>query len=259
MQSALYVSLSAQVSIEKRLETIANNMANMKTAGFRADAVKFEAALSRAASQPVAFSSAGDNFITRKPGSVTQTGNTLDVAIIGNTTGNSLTLGSTAATGGTWMAFSGPAGTVYTRDGRMQISSTGELQTVNGFPVLDAGGSPILVDPDAGPLTIGRNGTISQGTNQVGVLGLFNIPADAKLERFANSGVIPDRAATTVIDFAYAGFQQGYAEGSNVDPLQEMTQLMTATRAFQSVSAVIEGSEGTMQNAIRSLGEPSKS
>jgi flagellar basal-body rod protein FlgF len=257
MQSALYVSLSAQVSIEKRLETIANNMANMKTAGFRADAVKFEAALSRAATQPVAFSTPGDNFINRKPGSVTQTGNTLDVAVIGNTTGN--TLGGTATTGGTWMAFSGPAGTVYTRDGRMQISSSGELQTVTGFPILDAGGSSILVDPDAGPVTIGRNGTIAQGTNQVGVLGLFNIPADSKLERFGNSGVVPDRAATTVIDFTYAGFQQGYVEGSNVDPLQEMTQLMSATRAFQSVSAVIEGSEGTMQNAIRSLGEPSKS
>src|SRR4051794_12491032 len=136
MQSALYVSLSAQVSIEKRLETIATNMANMKTAGYRADAVKFEAAMSRAAAQPVAFSSAGDNFINRKPGSVAQTGNTLDVAVIGNTTGN--TLGGTAATGGTWMAFAGPAGTVYTRDGRMQISSTGELQTVTGFPILDA-------------------------------------------------------------------------------------------------------------------------
>ena len=90
MQSALYVSLSAQVSIEKRLETIANNMANMKTAGFRADAVKFEAAMSRAATQPVAFSSPGDNFISRKPGSVTQTGNTLDVAVVGNTTENAL-------------------------------------------------------------------------------------------------------------------------------------------------------------------------
>ena len=47
MQSALYVSLSAQVTLEKRLETIANNMANMKTSGFRADAVKFDTMLSR--------------------------------------------------------------------------------------------------------------------------------------------------------------------------------------------------------------------
>ena len=103
MQSALYVSLSAQVSLEKRLETIANNMANMKTAAFRADAVKFETALSRAASQPVAFSSPGDNFISRKPGGITQTGNSLDVAVAGNSTGN--TLDVTVATGDTWMGF----------------------------------------------------------------------------------------------------------------------------------------------------------
>jgi flagellar basal-body rod protein FlgF len=242
MQSALYVSLSAQVTLEKRLETIANNLANMKTTGFRADAVKFETAMSRAAAQPVAFATPGDNFISRKPGSVTRTENSLDVAVIGNT----------------WMGFAGPAGTVYTRDGRMQINGNGELQTVAGFSVLDAGGAPITIEPEAGPVTIGRNGTITQGTNQVGQLGLFEIPAAAKLERFANSGVIPDRAATTAIDFVNTGFQQGYVEGSNVDPLAELTQLMTAQRAFQSVSSLVEGSESTMQNAIRTLGEPSK-
>lgn len=240
MQSALYVSLSGQVALEKRLETIANNMANMKTAAFRADAVKFEAAMSRAAAQPVAFSSAGDNFISRKPGAITQTGNNLDVAVVGDT----------------WMGFVGPAGNVYTRDGRMQIASNGELQTVAGYPVLDAGGTPIIVDPDGGPLTIARNGTISQGVNQVGVLGLYEIPNDAKLERFANSGVVPDRPVATVIDFTKTGFQQGFVEGSNVDAMTEMTQLITVSRAFQSVSSVIENSEGTLQNAIRSLGEP---
>ncbi|MEH2473753.1 flagellar basal-body rod protein FlgF [Nitrobacteraceae bacterium AZCC 2161] len=257
MQSALYVSLSAQVSIEKRLETIANNMANMKTAAFRADAVKFESAMSRAASQPVAFASPGENFISRKAGSVTQTGNSLDVAVAGNSSpllGDPLNPGNT-----TWMAFAGPGGPVYTRDGRMQITNTGELQTLTGYPVLDSGGTPVTIDADAGPISIARNGTITQGTNQVGVLGLFDIPADAKLQRFANSGVIPDRPATATLDFVNTGFQQGYVEGSNVDPLLELTQMMTAQRAFQGVSSLIESSEGTMQNAIRTLGEPSKS
>jgi len=242
MQSALYVSLSAQVALEKRLETIANNLANMKTTGFRADAVKFETAMSRAATQPVAFASSGENFISRKPGGVTRTQNSLDVAIVGNS----------------WMSFNGPAGRVYTRDGRMQIAGNGELQTAAGYSVLDAGGMPIILDPEGGPPTITRNGTIAQGPNQVGVLGLFDIPASARLERFGNSGVIPDRAASPVIDFLQTGFQQGFVEDSNVDSMSELTQLMTASRAFQSVSSLIDGSESTMQNAIRSLGEPTK-
>ncbi|MGP9813387.1 flagellar basal-body rod protein FlgF [Rhodopseudomonas sp. NSM] len=242
MQSALYVSLSGQVAIEKRLETIANNMANMKTAAFRADAVKFETALSRAGTQPVAFSSSGNNFISRKAGGVTQTGNNLDVAVVGDT----------------WLGFTTPSGPAYTRDGRLQIGTNGELQTVAGYPALGAGGTPIIVDPDGGPLTIARNGTISQRNLQVGVLGLFDIPADARLQRFANSGVIPDRPATAVIDFTRTGFQQGFVEASNVDALSEMTALITVSRAFQGVSSMIENSEGTLQNAIRSLGEPAK-
>lgn len=240
MQSALYVSLSAQVAIEKRLETIANNLANMKTAGFRADAVKFETAMSRAAAQPVAFSSSGENYISRKPGSLTKTGNSLDVGIVGNT----------------WLGFNGPNGPVYTRDGRMQLGPSGELQTLNGYPVLDAGGTPIIADAEGGPLTIARNGIIMQGTNQVGTLGLFEIPADAKLERYGNSGVIPNRPATQVVDFLNTGFEQGYVEDSNVDPMMELVQMMTASRAFQGVSSLIENSEGTLQNAVRTLGEP---
>lgn len=242
MQSALYVSLSAQVALDKRMETIANNLANMKTAGFRADAVKFESAMSRAASQPVAFAASGENYISRKPGSVTRTENTLDVAVVGSS----------------WMAFNGPNGPVYTRDGRMQLAGGGELQTVSGFPVLDSGGMPIIIDPEGGPPTITRNGSIMQGNNQVGVLGLYEISPAARLERFGNSGVIPDRAATPVVDFLNTGFQQGFVEDSNVDSLSELTQLINATRSFQSVTSLIEGSEGTMQNAIRTLGEPAK-
>ena len=140
----------------------------------------------------------------------------------------------------------------------MQISTNGELQTVTGYPVLDAGGTPILVDPDAGPLTIARNGTISQGTNQVGVLGLFDIPADAKLERFGNSGVIPDRAATAVVDFVGDGFPAGLcrrlqrrpAVGTDADDdrVTRLPERQLADRELRS----------TMQNAIRSLGEPTK-
>jgi flagellar basal-body rod protein FlgF len=242
MQSALYVGLSAQVTMQRRLETIANNVANANTAGFRADAVKFESLLSRTAAHSTAFATAGENYINRSAGGVTRTDSPLDLAVIG--------------TG--WLAFSTPAGVVYTRDGRMQINADGELQTTTGRPILDANGAPIVVDPNGGPITVLADGTITQDDNQMGAIGLFEIPPEAKLTRHDNSGVIPDRPAQPVLDFVNSGVRQGYVEGSNVNPVVEMTKLIMATRMFESASSLIDSSESTLQNAVRTLGEPTR-
>jgi flagellar basal-body rod protein FlgF len=242
MQSALYVGLSAQVALEKRLQTIANNVANVNTAAFRTDVVKFETVLSRAGTSPVAFSSPGDNIISREAGNLSETGNPLDVAVVGQG----------------WLAFAGPSGTVYTRDGRMQIAPNGDLQTLTGFPVVDSGGAQIIVDPSGGPLSIARNGAITQDGNEVGTLGLFNIPADTNLQRYGNSGVVPDGPATAVADFTRDGFRQSYVEGSGANPMMELTRLMSASRAFEGTNSLMESTESSLQNAIRTLGEPAK-
>jgi flagellar basal-body rod protein FlgF len=242
MQSALYVALSAQVALEKRLQTVANNVANVNTAAFRTDVVKFETVLSRAGTSPVAFSSPGDNIISRQTGDLSQTGNPLDVAVIGQG----------------FLAFAGPSGTVYTRDGRLQIASNGDLQTLTGFPVVDPGGAQITVDPSGGPLTISRGGAITQDGNEVGTLGIFNIPADANLDRYGNSGVVPDRPATAITDFTSDGLRQNYVEGSGANPMLELTRLMSASRAFDGTNALVEGSESSLQDAIRTLGDPGK-
>jgi flagellar basal-body rod protein FlgF len=242
MQSALYVGLSAQVALEKRLQTIANNVANVNTSGFRTDVVKFETVLSRAGANPVAFSSPGNNIISREAGNLTETGNPLDVAVAGQG----------------WVAFAGPNGTVYTRDGRLQIAPNGDLQTLTGFPVVDSGGAQITLDPNGGPISIARNGAITQDGNEVGTLGLFDIPADANLERYGNSGVIPDRPATAIVDFTRDGFRQNYVEGSGANPMLELTRLISAQRTFEGTNSLVEGTESSLQNAIRTLGEPGK-
>lgn len=242
MQSALYVGLSAQVALEKRFQTIANNVANVNTSGFRTDVVKFETVLSKAAATPVAFSSPGENIISREAGNITETGNPLDVAVVGQG----------------WIAFAGPNGTVYTRDGRLQLAANGDLQTVSGFPVIDSGGAQISLDPNGGPVSISRSGTITQDNNEIGTIGLFNIPADANLDRYGNSGVTPDRPATAIGDFSRDGFKQGYVEGSSANPMMELTKLMSASRAFDSTNSLIDGTESTLRNAIQTLGDPSK-
>src|SRR6478735_370031 len=105
MQNGIYVALSAQMALQKRLDTIANNVANSGTAGYRAEEVKFETFLSQAGSNPIAFASAGDSYISRQAGELVQTENPLDVAVRGDA----------------WLSIQTPSGPVYTRDGRMRM------------------------------------------------------------------------------------------------------------------------------------------
>lgn len=238
MQSALYVSLSAQVAMEKRLATIAHNVANMATGGFRADEIKFEELLTRAGKDHVSFSSSGQSYISRQAGPLNKTDNPLDVAIQGEG----------------WFAFQGPSGPVYTRDGRFSMNENGDLVTVDGSAVLDAGGAPITLDPALGTPVISRDGTITQGDNQVGILGLFSLDSRSQLTRFGNSGVMSSIPGAVIQDFASNGVQQGFSEGSNVNPVLEMTKMIALQRNFESAATTIQESESALMEAIRTLG-----
>jgi flagellar basal-body rod protein FlgF len=238
MQSGLYVSLSGQVALERRLETIASNVANMNTVGYRADGVSFSTELAKAGDVNVAFASTGSGFISRQNGGLSHTGNPLDLAVQGDG----------------FFAIQTPNGTAYTRDGRLKISDTGQLQTVNGYQLLDAGGAPLGIDPNGGTPNIAADGMISQDGKQLGAVGLYAIPYDAKLTRTVNSGVVPNKPVTPILDFSQNGVIQGATEGSNVNPILEMSKLITVTRTFDSVSAAMSQSESSLQDAIKTLG-----
>lgn len=241
MQSSLYVSLSAQLSLQRRLDTIAANVANTSTAGYRAEEVKFESLLSRTPSDPVAFASIGDTYFSRRSGEFVKTDNLMDVAVQGDA----------------WLAIDTPQGRVYTRDGRMQMTDAGELQTLNGHPILDVGGAPIQLDPAAGPIHVARDGMITQSNRQVSAIGLFTIGANANLTRHENSGVVPDQPATPALDFSTVGIVQGFVERSNVNPVLEMTRLIGVSRAFDAVTAAIAESEASLRDAVKALGSSS--
>ncbi|MCI0737116.1 MAG: flagellar basal-body rod protein FlgF [Beijerinckiaceae bacterium] len=239
MQTGLYVTLSAQAALERRLTTIAANVANQSTPGYRAEEVDFKSLVSRAGDTPVAYVSPGDTYVSRRPGVPLKTDHPLDIAVQGDC----------------WLALKTPSGTtVYTRDGRMQMNPGGELRSINGYPVLDAGNSPITVDPAAGPVTIARDGMISQGSRQIGAVGLFRLDKTATLRRYDNSSVVSDKPAAPALDFTRNSISQGYVEGSNVNPIMEMAKLITISRTFESISSAIEGSENSLKQAIKILG-----
>lgn len=241
MQSALYVALSAQVALSNRLETVSRNISNMNTSGYRADEIKFSELVSKAGQDKVAYASTGEMFISRQFGGLTKTDNPLDVAIEGEA----------------WFAIRTPEGVAYTRDGRMEMDANGALKTVNGYDVLDAGGLPLLLDPEGGAPHIDQTGEILQGDGGAGAIGLFLIDDDAQLTRTDNSGVVPDKPARPVQDFTTNGIRQGYVEGANINPIREMTKLIMITRAFESATSMIDASNQTQETAIRELGETS--
>lgn len=239
MQPSLYVSLSGQMALMRRLETLAHNVANVNTAGFRAEEIKFDELLSQRTEQPTSFVSGGSTYISREAGAAVRTENPFDVAVSGDA----------------WLAFQGPNGPVYTRDGRMTMTPEGDLRTLNGYPILDVGGGAIQLDPNGGTPVIARDGTITQGQQQMGALGLFTIPNEARLARFGNSGVLPDRPAEPALDFNRVGVMQGFMEQANVNPVSEISRLIQIQRAFDSISNSMTRSEDTLSSAVRTLGD----
>lgn len=241
MQSGLYVALSGQVALERRLTTIAANVANVSTPGYRAEEVEFKTLLSRAGPNPVAYASPGTAYLSQRHGVPVKTDNPLDVMVQGDG----------------WLALQAPSGIVYTRDGRMRMQPNGAVVSVNGYPVLDAGNAPLQLDPDGGPVALAQDGMITQNRQQIGAIGLFSLEGAGRLRRYDNSSVVADGPATPVLDFTRNGLAQGYVEGANVDPIQEIAKLITLTRAYDNVSSTIEGSESSLKDAIRILGSSS--
>jgi flagellar basal-body rod protein FlgF len=237
MQSNIYVTLSDQLALQRRLDSIANNVANASTAGFRGEAITFEQVIGQKAADPAYFVSRGETYISGATGELTNTGNPLDVAVRGES----------------YLAFQTPGGPVYTRDGRMQMLGTGELATITGNPFLDVSGSPIQLNPAAGPPTIGKDGSIFQEGKQIGALGLFRMSPDAKLIRGEGASIIPDVSPQPDLDFNVSGLIQGFVEKSNVNPVLEMTHLIALQRSFDTVSGIMHDSETSLQDAIKIL------
>ena len=151
------------------------------------------------------------------------TGNPLDVAVEGEG----------------FIAIQTPEGTAYTRDGRMQMLPTGDIVSLNGHPILDASGSPLTADPRGGTLDIARDGRIRQDGRTVGTLGLFAVDLQKSYRRYENAAFLPVTPPEPIQNFNNHGIVQGYVEGSNVNPILEMTRLIEVQRAFEAVSTTL--------------------
>lgn len=238
MDVSAYVGLSGQEALARRLETIANNIANAGTVGFRSEAVSFATVVSKTQPFSTSFAYEGGAHVNLASGGFSKTGNPLDFAIQGSA----------------FLGIATPQGTAYTRDGRMQMLPTGDLVSINGHPILDVSGSPLTADPRGGELVISRDGTIRQDGRAVGAIGLFALDLGKGYRRYENAAFFPSSPPQPVTDFTLNGVVQGFTEESNVNPILEMTRLIEVQRAFEAVSNSLEQRDSSLRDTIQALG-----
>jgi flagellar basal-body rod protein FlgF len=240
MDNALLIGMQTQRVLQRRLDTAANNLANVNTHGFKADTlvlVEIEADTAKAAEDPSEILFVRDAGLMRdmRQGPIAMTGNPLDVAIEGD---------------GFFMV-EGDGGPLYTRDGAFQLSGAGELVTSDGRAVLNAGGTPIVFDPQGESPAIGRDGVVRIAGVEVGRLGVTSFAQPAGLEKLGDNLWHAGGQATTPFEGVVV---QGAIEGSNVRPVLELTRLLEISRAYQSAARIVSGSDELRKNAIQSLG-----
>jgi flagellar basal-body rod protein FlgF len=250
MENALLIGLSRQTALERQLDVVANNIANVNTSGYKADNTLFEEYLNTPAHEDnfvgrdrqVSFVQDRGTFRNFTQGPAEETKNPLDVAIDGSG----------------FLTVQTPAGERYTRDGGLHINNLGQLVTVAGNPVLGTAG-PIVFQPTDHDVNITPEGTVTvvEGNGRTdsirGTLRLVNFADAQKLLKeglnlySAGDGTAQADTKSTV--------KQGFVEKSNVNAVVEMSRMMEISRAYTAIANLMQQQADLQKNAIQALAD----
>lgn len=241
MDNATYVATSRLVAQQRAMDVLGDNIANAGTPGFRAGRVLFSDWLVRQqdtasprGGRAIAYTQDRATYHEQQPGSVSHTGNPLDIAIAGE---GYFTVGT-------------PQGPRLTRAGHFGLMPSGTVADANGNALLNAAGKPVQIAPADTRLTIAGDGTLSSENGPIAKIGVVR-PDDPMLLQAEGSRLA--RADTPTSPVAAPKIVQGAVEESNVQPITEMTRMMTGLREFQFVSQFVQGESDRQQSAIEKI------
>ncbi len=238
MDNSGYVTLTRQSGLLREMQVVANNIANMSTTGFRREGVVFAEYVKALEAAPSLSMALGDARVTSlEQGTLTQTGGTFDFAIEGE---------------GFFM-LEGPDGPLLTRAGAFLPSETGELVTADGMRLLDSGGAPIFVPPDARSVSLSADGTLSADGRPLTEIGLF-LPSDPN-DLTHRDGIRFAVPGGTEPALGTASLLQGYLEHSNVNPVAEISRMIEVQRAYEMGQQFLSREDERIRNMIRSMGQ----
>jgi flagellar basal-body rod protein FlgF len=251
MENTLLVGLSRQYALERELDIVANNIANLNTSGFKSEKSVFEEFLSSGAREneftrpdsQVRFVLDRTSFRNLGQGAVLKTGNPLDIAIDGNA----------------FLAVQTTAGERYTRNGSMQINAAGQLVNTDGTLVAGDNG-PITFQTTDRNISIAADGRISvlegpgSAETQRGKIKLVEfanpqlLQAEGANQYSAPAGVAPQAAPNPRVI-------QGALEGSNVNGVAEMTRMIEINRTYTQVATMLQTASDLRKSSIDKLAD----
>jgi flagellar basal-body rod protein FlgF len=252
MENALLVGLSRQMSLGDELDMISNNVANIDTTGYKADATVFsEFLMPRASDQNfngsdrrVSFVQDRTTFINMAPGALQHTGNPLDVAIDGNG----------------YFTVQTPRGQRYTRNGAFQINGAGQLVTSNGDQVVGSNG-PITFQNTDHDIVISSSGmiTVREGNatidSQRGTLQLASFANPQALQKDGASTFVAPPGVNAAPASADTRVVEGAIEKSNVNGVVAMARMIQITRSYTEVANLLSQEGDLRKNALQQLSQ----
>jgi len=237
MGSGIYVAVSGAVSQKQALDVIANNVANSGTVGFKAQRTAFETALKGEQTKELAFVGTAATDTDSTAGNLIQTQNPLDLALVGDG----------------YFSVNTPRGVRYTRAGNFRLDPRGQLVNGQGFAARSSSGGAITVPTDAATIAIDAKGTVTADGEEVGQLALARVASTDLIREGADlfgakrTGGAVD-ASTEVVS--------GALEGSNVNVVRGVVDLVQVSRTYEALMSMIEAYKAVDDRTARSLGGP---
>ncbi len=251
MQNTLLVGLSRQVVLERQMDVVANNVANINTAGYKADRSLFEEYLRSNAHEDnfvpsdrrISFVQDRATFHDFSAGPSEETKNPLDVAIDGSA----------------FLVVQTPGGERYTRDGGLQINNQGQLVTASGYQVLGNSG-PIVFQPTDKQINIATDGnvTVIEGTGRIdSVRGKLRMVSFAQAQQLVKEGsnLYAAGAGQAAQPDTTSRLRQGFIEKSNVNSVHEMSRMIEITRTYTQISSLLQQQSDLHKSAIEKLAD----
>ena len=239
MENSLTIALARQSVLARQMDVIATNLANLETAGFKAENMIFSEYLEKTTDGEILSLVHDVGFVRDlSEGPMVGTQSPLDLAVHGEG----------------YFTIKTPDGERYTRHGVFQLDGSGQIVTTEGKPVLNSGGSPITVPLGTASITITRDGTISADAQEIGQIKLVSFENPQALSK-VGSGLYEAVGQSPTAD-ADSEVLQGMIENPNVKGVIEMTRMIDTVRSYQAATKLADNEHQRILDAIDALVSP---